>query len=448
MAFNTIEQSLIFGDINRILKNTNKKYSQFHYEVYLHTPELDYELTQLISVEYMRNFNDNVGDHVTISANVPAGLFVKRIYPFRDVLEVSISKVFPKGNFENINTRYKFVLTNNTGAIEGSRYSNDSEAELDKKEAFKIEGQCVDRELIGIMNQPVKGFQFKESPEKLIPGIIVSSIKGMKIEGKPLKIKFDMVKPDNKDKVELMIPAGMNAVEIPTYTQMCESGGVYNHGIGCYFWNKMGKDPTFFVYPLFSPHRYYNSAKGKKLLFFYTGLAKYDNVENTYLEDGDLVMVLANSQSQAIDKGETELINTGDSVMIPSQKGMNERNIELGSKSVAVDVAGSASSHGVKKRRDGFNIVKAINTRNTCKYFSGLNEKSMTQYKIVWHFADPDLVYPGMPCCYIYQDKIKGVVKLSGQVQAIYYRYAKEKKTISAFVVLLVQNPAFYADQI
>lgn len=448
MGTNTIEQSLIFGDIQKIVQNTNEKYTSFQYEVWLHTPALDYQLEQLISVEYMRNFNNNLGDHVVITANIPGGLFIKQIYPYRDILEVSIRKVFPKGDYENIDNRYKFVLTNNTGAIEGSRYSNDTEEELDKKEAFKIEGQCIDRELIGIMNQPIKLFQIKEVAERLIPAILVNSLSEMKIEGQPLKLKIDMVPPDNKEQIELLIPSGMNAIEIPTYAQMSESGGVYNYGLGCYFWNKLGKEPILFIYPLFSPHRFDNAGKCKKLLFFYTGTSKYDNIENTYYEDGDSIMVIAGSNSQAVDKGETEYINTGDSVMIPSQKGMNERNVELGSSSVSVDVEGSASSHGVKQRRDGFNIVKTVNTRNTCKYFSGLNEKSMTQYTITWNYAEPDLVYPGMPCCYIYQHKEKGVLKLTGQVQAIYYRYTKEKKTISALVVILVQNPAFYADKI
>lgn len=448
MGFNTIEQTSIYKDIKKILNNTNTTYNKFEYVVIIHTPDLDYTITQLISVENLRNFNYNLGDHVVIRGNIPAGLFVKRIYPFRDVLEVSVIKKYFKGAGQNINNRYKFVLTNNTGAIEGSRYSNETEEELDKKEAFIIEGQCIDRELIGIMNQPIMGFQFKETPEKLIQAVIVNSIKKLKIEGKPLKVKIDMVAADNKEEIELMIPAGMNAIEIPTYAQLAESGGVYNYGIGCYYLNRLGKDPTIYIYPLFSPYRYYNSAKGNKLLFFYTGLAKYDSVENSYLVDEDLIMVLANSQSQATDKGETELVSSGDAVMIPSQKGMNERNVEVSFRSVSTDVEGSATSHSIKKRRDGYNIVKTVNTRNTCKYFSGLNEKSMTIYKVTWNHADPDLVHPGMPCCYIYHDKKKGVVKLAGQVQAIYYRYAKEKRTISALVIIMVQNPAFYAKEI
>jgi hypothetical protein len=75
-----------------------------------------------------------------------------------------------------------------------------------------------------------------------------------------------------------------------------------------------------------------------------------------------------------------------------------------------------------ESRKDGLNYAPGVPaSSNPFKHYSRINARNIAQIDVVWENADPELIYPGMPCKYVFLDEgrpveLNGTV---GQVQAV-----------------------------
>lgn len=438
-----ISGGLLDIEINSILQNNNSLTNNIEYSVTLHTVDRDMPITINNSIDILSNYNSNICDYVVATFHLPAGDFIKDVYPFRDNLELTIVETSTVDN-SSLKTRYKLILLNNTGNIHGSMYTKLTKDELNKKEMFKIEGQCLLREIEAARTKYSDGVFKATTVDKVITSEFVNGFKQLKVEGTAISLKCDVSKPNNDTPYNhVIIPTGVKLLDVADYLQN-QSYGVYNGSIGVYF-EKRNNDNIMYVYPLYDKERY--DSVTRKLNIYYANTSKLDYVENTYKVEGDIVKILG-SNIKNVDTGENDLMDTGDGIVYSSPDLLTRRNVIVTDNDVTAAKNSQISATSVKKRRDGTsNQTYLGNESNLYRHRSIINKKTMAIYQVEWKYPKPSLLYPGMPVCFIYEDEVNGIVKLKGVLQSVYTRYNFLTKTKAAIINIMVTKPSVYLNQ-
>jgi hypothetical protein len=221
---------------------------------------------------------------------------------------------------------------------------------------------------------------------------------------------------------------------------------VYNGDIGSYlkeYENKL----TFFIFPLYNNELFEDS--NKKLMIYGANNIRLNFIENTYLVDGDIIKILSNANVNIIDNGENEYINTGDGYTSSDPSLIMSRNSMVTDNEIYYTKDTQLSGAKKKDRRDGVSKATYLNNEsNLYKFRSKIIKNSMAIYQITWNYCDMDLLYPGMPSAYIYEDEVNGIMELKGVVISTYYRYNEATKTTSGLINLAVEKPIIEEEQV
>lgn len=435
---NQITGGLLDADINKIIANKNVKNTVKH-NVILHTPERDIEISIINTIEVMRDYNEYVSDYLLASFTMYGGDFIKSLVPNKDNLELTIG-VEVNGKYKSV--RFKFVLTNNNENINTGIYLKMSYDELNKSQQFKVTGQCLLREVEVMRAIYLSGTYTNITVDKLLKSVLYEKISATKITGTALKPGIDIAKPDNDTNYKhIIIPTGTKLFNLANFLQD-GSYGIYTGGVNTYFQYYKDK-PILFVYPLYNNERF-NTAE-KKLMVINSNTRKLAYVDNTYFVDGDIVKILANNDVEVIDNGENDLISEGGSFTSNDPYTINSENGIVTNDKMLVDHNKNMQTNNAKDRRDGVNKTRYVGSEsNKFKQATVVNKSIQAIYQIKWRYSDIDLLFPGMPTCYVYEDADKGIVRLNGTLISCYEKYDHAHKTKSAIVNIMVEKPLVF----
>ncbi|MGE3592512.1 MAG: hypothetical protein AB7G52_08480 [Arcobacter sp.] len=434
---------LIDLEIRDIIKSSNNKTNNLEYDIYLHTPDKDIFITLINTIEILRDYNGNISDYIVTNFIMYSGDFIKDVIPYKDNLELTI--VMKIVGEETKYNRYKFVITNNTADIYGSKYTKLSKDELNKSEQFVVEGQCVIREVEALRTFYVDGIYKNTDVKSLIVSELINTAKESRVEGTTIPIQVDMREPNNDMQYNhINVPTGTKYFDLPTFLQNT-TYGVYNGSIGTYF-QRYKDNNIVFVYPLYDIELF--STSTKKLILYHANTHKLDHVENTYMVDGDIVKILCGNNITNVDNGENELINSGDGLVNTNTKLIMSRNAIVTDDKLTLDKDTHLTGKKMKDKRDGVTKSNYVgNEVNMYKHRSLVNRNTMAVYQIPWNFCDIELLYPGMPVCFMYEDEKNGIVKLNGVLQSVYSRYNNTTKTTSGIINVMVMKPNVYLNE-
>jgi len=441
-----IEQTPIGKDILKITSNTNSGINHVKHKVILHTEKYNINISLVESIEILSDFNSNTSDYIVASFLMGMGDFIKDVYPYRDNLNLTITRII--GKVKSTYT-YRFIILNNNGNISGTRYSQSSREELNKLEQVRVVGQCVDRVSETLRLQFVSGIYTNTNVEDVLKSMMLSNIRTAKSVLGNINIQYHLVKPDN-NKVynHIKIPTGTNVLQLPTYLQNNDYG-VYNGNIGTYVkihekWNKDKYNTltNLYVYPLYDSKLFDNSKR--KLIIYGVTSAKFDHVENTYLVDGDILSIIAGINTTSYDDGENKLTDKGIGFTTSNPEALLTSNNITSDTSSYVEMTSLNQTTLDKNRKDGLNTTQYIGPdANHFKYRSDIVKNTMMHYTVQWNFCDPDLIFPGMPVMYVFKDGTAGIVKLKGIVQSVYALYTEGMNTVSALINIMVEKPYY-----
>lgn len=436
---------LIDIEVNKILETKNKNKDNIRYEFILHTEKDNITIEEVQYYDIMRDYNANIGDYATIAFNMPMGKFNKVVYPYRDYLEMTVIKKWTDNAYDAITVRYKFVLFNK-GGREASLTSKGSEQELDKAGMEIVEGQLVLRELEGLRSIFVDGIYKDITVKDLLIGLIGNTVKKIEIEGNAFNINIDVVEPANTTEYKnLVVPTGIQLIDLPSFLQNTDYG-VYNGGIGT-FLQMYNKKFTLFIYPLYSTMRY-DEATGPTLTIFHTNTSKYDMVESTYRVEDKKISIIAGSNITSSDTGANRIMSKGDGLIASYPDAILDRNIEVSDDGITFDKETQLKGVAIVERNDKQNKGRYVGIdSNMFRQRTNTIRNTMATYMIPWQFSDPDLIYPGMPCCFMYEDSRKGLVKLNGIVNGIYTKYDNMKHVQQSLLVIMVESPNVYQEK-
>ena len=437
----TPNRGFIQTEINKITKFDNPFKNNMEYKAIIHTPKDTIEIEYLESIDTMRNYNSNIADYVNIRFKMILGTYAKRVYEYRDNLVCSITKSF-KDKYMDPNTiTYKMVIISDGGGMETSQNVKKlSEDEMNKSGVVTIEAQLYLREVEALRSIYVDGVYKRITLKELMQGIFALSKNKATIDGQDMDYRIDVIEPSNQIEYQnLVLPTGLTLAALPSYLQGTDYG-VYNGGIGTYIQNYKGNN-CIFIYPIYSTERYEKNEDKNILTIINTNTTLYDVVENNWCITGNNISLLAGSKTSSDDPGTNALINGGDALIMSPPEGLFRKNYELTDEGIAFDEDEQLRGTTIKNRRDG--IVRARYVGNESNMYKQRTQSiiaTMATYKIPWNFSNIDIIYPGMPCCYMFEDANLGLVKLFGTVQAAYSRYNKQYGTESGIVVIKVKS--------
>lgn len=435
--------NLIDIDINQVIKKNNTA-KDFSYQFILHTENDDIELSQIISFESLQDYNNNIGDYNLLTFNMVMGTYIKKVYPYRDNLTCTILKTFNNINLKPQSAEYKLVIVNDMGTSEDSpHYKNMTEEQLNQSEVKKLEAQVYLIELEALRNSYVDGTYKNVTVQELIGFSYAKAKEEITVQGNPLELKIDIAEPDNDMRYNnLMVPSGVLLQDLPVFLQNGEYG-VYNGGCGTYL-QKYNNELSTFIYPLYTTKRFENT-NDLKLIVYNPGNLKLSTVENTWCQDGDIVKIVAGSGVKVLDKGSSNLLDKGEAIVSSRPEQIFNRASLVDDSGISVDNSNQLNINSVTSRKDGISKSRYVgNESNMYKQRTQMIKDTMATYQIPWHFSYPEIIYPGMPVCYIFEDEKRGIVKLYGSVQLLMTNFTPAKKMISSVLIICVGSDNVY----
>lgn len=414
-----LEKSPLWLDIRRILQGKSNRV-RYEYKGTIHTTKEDFEITKILTIDIVRNYVKNTGDEIILQIMMPLGDYVKRLYPHRQNLEITIKRtaLFEAGQEKNTNDyvdieRYKAVfIYDRNPHIKTSDFDNIDKTSLDLTQILTVDFQLLNRALEPLRIKTTGGIFSNKNPKETMPALLGGESLKVLIDGKPSIDGIDIVEPDNKEKLAFVsIPQGTHITAIPTYIQQ-NMGGIYNAGIGTYLQTYQNKR-YWFVYPLYNYTRF-KTDKGPKAVFYSTPPYRYPIVERTFRVEGDNIYILAMSTKKYMDKAEADMMNTGIGFRQADARAFMGKPVLLDEKGPIGMKNRLATEVSLKARDDGLNYAPVSHERisaNPFKQYSQINAKNGANLRFTWYNANPNLIYPGMPCKFVYlvNDTVKEI---------------------------------------
>jgi len=427
-----LENTTLYTEVNAILTNEDSDKHTVTHEVTIHTELLDYEDSIVESVESTEDYNSNVADYILATLHIQAGDFVKDIYPYRNNLQVTLTRIV---NGERITRDYIGVIVNGLSGFDSSRYSKATKEELNTQDQIRIGIQCIDPYMYRIRNIDVSGIY-----SDITVGELLSSKFGniRNALGNINNFIVDISEPDNlKRYPQIEVPTGTKILALPTKLQE-GNYGVYNGDIGTYI--KPNEDGVnIYMYPLYDENRFDNV--DSKMIIYGVDNLKYEFAEHTYLLDGDVLKLISSGSTVNYNDSDTKMLDDGYGFVSTNQNTIAQRNLNVDDDKVVIDKDMVNRGSVIKNRGDNITRAKYIgSTDNLFMPRSVVIKKTMMIYQISWKHCNPDLIYPGMPVMYIYMDG-ETLIKQKGVLQSAYYLYNNATKTSTGLLNIMVKKP-------
>ena len=439
-AKGSFEDSTIWPEVQDII-NSKDVLLLYDYKGTLHTEKEDVAIWDLSSLETTRDYLNDIGDTARIIFRVGLGDYVNRVFPYRQNLEFTVKKVplsltggAKAKNKTTSVTRYRAIFNPaNNPPVGGSELEAHSPEDLNNTDMVEVHLELVDRSLVPLRIKTTGGAYRKVRPASVIRALLGGESLQVLVDGKPSIDGLDLVEPDNQEIINnVIIPHGTPMTAVPTYIQHTV-GGVYNRGIGTYFQTFEGKK-LWFVYPVYDTERF--DSKDKRIVFYSVPQERLPQLDRSYCQLGNLTKVAVTAQRRYNDNAELGYMNQGSGFRMADANAFMKKPV------VMVDGAPMGSrarlNHEVviKERKDGLNYAPtAAGGPSSNPFFqrSAVVARSLAQLDLVWENANTDVIYPGMPCKYIYLSQGKAI-SLKGTILFVHSLSARvERQNAAAF---------------
>ena len=413
-----IEQTAMWADVKKIFEDPEKPV-KYEWTATMHTVDEDFDVAKLITIDSVRDYVNKITHRTHVEMVMPLGDYVKRLYPYRDNMELTLRRIRLCESGEAIypgavpeEERYKAVfLVNVNKNIRGGEYDSFDKNSLDLMELVTVKLQ-----LLQLFFEPVRiktvGGVFKNcTPEQIIRGVIGGESLLIEADGKPVVQAIDVVSPDNTDKrAQYVFPHNTPYWSVPTLVQE-RMGGVYSSGIGTYF-QVFREKKTWFIYPLYNTKRFKEDVY--KVIFFSVPQQRFTGVERTYRVEDKITYIACTSDKNYSDSGETDLMDSGSGFRMADARAFMKKPVEM-TEEGPVGARGRLNFEiAIKDRPDGLNYAPKAEVEISSNPFAQTSRviaRAGARIDLTWENSVPQLLYPGMPAkfCYMLKDKLKEV---------------------------------------
>lgn len=410
MAQADIEGTALWKDVQHVIKS-GPKVVQGDRKLVIHTEKEDFPIIKLKIWEERCDYLGNTGTITNIEFDVGAGDYVYRLFPFRENMEVSV-KTIPQTESggdaieQDIDVvKYKAVLKPDMNPQPtGSRIAQMSYSDLNVSGMVTVKLELQDRNWEALRLKTFPGGTIRGKTVKdTIYSVLMRESRNILVDGRPPIDGINIIEPDNTKPIpNLLLEPGLKISLIPTFLQN-ESMGVYSTGLGTYF-QRYNKKYYWFVYNLYDISRFDNDTD--RAVFFAVPKEKLPGINRTYRKDGKVVSIVVTGDRSYIDNGTISDLNQGVGFRMADANAMMKKPVEITAQGPKSDRGRQNTEVATRDRPDG-NIFAPVvgDSANPFKYYSSTMASNLARVDVVWENSDPDLIYPGMPCKYVFMDK-------------------------------------------
>lgn len=427
MSTTSIESTPLWADVREVMQ-AKAKPTRFEYRAMLHTEKEDLPVYRLESIDLVRDYVGNIGDVVQVEFKMPLGEYMIRLYPFRTNLEFTIKRILLTDDSVKkiedtriVTTRYKAVfLTDENPNMTGREHEHLDINTLNNLDIVQVKLQLLNRSLEFIRIRMTHGVFRQVTQKRLIHNLLAGESLKVQIDGRPSIDGINIVEPDNNEiKKNVIIPSSTVVTAIPSFLQE-KMGGVYSTGIGNYL-QTFGGRLLWFVYPTWNTKRF-TTTKDDRIIFYAMPEGRYSAMDRTYLTNGGVTKVLVTGTRRYKDSADIDYMNQGSGFRMADARAFMKKPVAITVEGPMARRANLNTEVAAEARKDGLNYAPGVTaSSNPFKHYSKINARNIAQIDVVWEHADPELIYPGMPCKYVFLDEgrpveLNGTV---GQVQAV-----------------------------
>ena len=447
-----VEDTALQADIKRVLESPGIL-PRYDFTGTLHTTANDHLVLKVVMIDVLRDYVNNIGDYTLIEIAIPLGVYIREIYPYRTNLEFTLNRKFiresstlQQKNTNNENERYKAIFLPTNPQPTGGEYDQYGDRELNLVKIVEFKLQLLNRSLEALRIIEVSGIFKNVSMKDLIYTLMGETVSKVRIDGKQVIDGVDFVEPNNQIPVkQIILGNGLRLQDLPTHLQE-RSKGIYNGGIGTYFQPYRNKK-YWFIYPLFDTGRF--TKKGRKAIFYSIPSIRYLLLNRTYRDDQDVIYILVTGEKSYQDSAETEYMNSGVGFRMVDAGAVLKKPVELTEQGPVANPSRLNYRVANKSRTDGLNYVPPSQNEVSGNPFVNYSQVLMregSKVDLIWHHSNMEIIYPGMPCQYVYLEKGK-IRKTDGVVLFCHHIFQMETKGLqchsyitSSYITLFVKT--------
>lgn len=377
----------------------------------VHTDTEDIKIDNLVSIDTKRDYVNNIGDEIRIKFQLSYADYIRKFYPKRDNLELTLVRkqlVSDGGAIDEskpeLRERFKaiFMPDQNFHANLHTAETVDDHT-LNTRPPIDIQLQLLNRTLEPLRIKTFHGVFNDIEREKLIRAVLAGETAKVMIDGKPGIDAMDIVKPDNKEKIkQIIFPHWTSVLSLPTYIQERHTG-MYNNGIGSYFQTYRNKR-TWFIYPLYDMKRF--SEPVYKLIVYAVNGQQFMGMDRTYRIEDKTLHISVTGERQYVDDGETSMMQLGSGFRQTKADDIMDMAFDIPPGKGPVGIRKKINTEAIIRERDDSLNYAPMSSReisnNIFAEASKVAVRNGARIDAVWHNSDPSLLYPGMPCKYVY----------------------------------------------
>lgn len=364
---------------------------------------------QVATFNRLRNFELNFSEEAVLNVVMGVGTFDQVLFPHRRNLEVRLYRV-PVGSSSDIALTMSSVEMRSYKAVfhqvgtksleaDNNAYLNERAADLSKLEQYQF---TLVNEVVEQLRLKLTGGIFRNCrPEQLVRSILTAKSLEIDVEAAVKPLGVDIVPPDSQEgRAHIVIPHGTRLPDIPGRIQKFH-GGIYSTGCGCYFQGR-----HWYVYPLYALDRF---QKAKRTLTI-ANVPRQDMAasESSYQLQAGQVYIVATGEVKHLDYSDIQQVNEGNGTRFIRATDLhrgfakNEGNRSKINRSThASEFVSDPNAQQLVNAPVSGNYI----TDNQYNEFSKLAPRQGARVQVFWENSRPDLIYPGMPCRFLYMEQ-------------------------------------------
>lgn len=416
----SFESTALWLDVKDIIESKDKITNHVK-KMKIHSEKGDFDVWKIIEIQEQHDYVANTAGSLIVRFMLGLGDYVYKLYPFRDTLEATLksepmnAQTGYDDTADSPTVRYRAILDMKYNkALTGDRISNQDYETLNQTDVVEVRLELQDRNLEVVRSSILEGGCFRQiTAQKLLTSVMMNKANQFIIDGKPSIECFNIVKPDNEDNMpSVIIPSGIKTSLLPTFIQ--EKGlGIYKTGLGTHYQRYEGK-PSWFIYSLYDTERFEEDVE--RVIFFSVPQDKLSGIDKTWKKEGKILYVACTGSQQYNDDSQLSDLNNGVGFRMADARSMEGKPGIVKNGTVSGDRSRLNTEVGTRDRSDGIYYAPVVgSSANPFKMYSQLASRQVSQTNLIWENSAPDLLYPGMPCKYVFLDQgeyreIRGVV--------------------------------------
>lgn len=381
-----------YAEILDQIKKSNVP-TYFKYQCEFEVDGLVIPTLKVIAIDENHNYITGSCGEITITVGMHLDAYEQKLYPNRTRLRAVIKKSYLNGELEikGINNIAYYAVV----PLENSDRQASSSINYDPSMGIgQFTFQLIPAPIEKLRLETVGGAFVDSTALDVLMVLLGGRTKARATSSDNAFLGFSKVDPpkEMRPKPQIIIDHLTPLLELPSYLQK-RCGGIYNHSIGCYFHAQ-----RWYTFPIYDTSRY---DRTKRILDIAILPPKQSlGIDKTYDYANKRAFVLGTAEFKETDVRDLQHLVKGNGVRFTNASQVWESFAPTAGNKSSTDLRANVSQFVVTERSGGDQSVPfsdAKITDNVCEELSKINARNGSIVEMMWKYANPDILYPGMP---------------------------------------------------